>query len=37
MLLLLFTPNSGPPSELPPHTNIARGDMVANVGTLMTR
>ena len=37
MLLLLFTPDSGPPPEPTPHTNTARGGMVANVGTLMTR
>jgi hypothetical protein len=37
MLLLLFSFVGGPPPEPPPHINIARGGMVANVGTLMTR
>ena len=37
MLLLLFTPNDGPPPDPTPHARVARGGMVANVGALMTR
>lgn len=37
MLLLLFTINDGSTPPPTPHGTVARGGMVANVGTLMTR
>jgi hypothetical protein len=37
MLLFLFATNDGTTPPPTPHATIARGGMVANIGTLMTR